>query len=409
MRGLRNVLLSMTAHCLKWRRPFASMFEDSSILVLPASRPGSMGDEAMLISLLLQARIANVARIGLITYTPDDIWHNIPYVDEVMCLPRRKSEWLGFLNRVSKYSHLYINGADVLDGYYSVYSSLQRIRLVSLACNIGLRATITGFSFREDPSPETVVALKRLPDSVRLCARDPVSYRRLQKLLLPNTEFVADLAFLLEPDIESSMFYRIKQLLSERLMENRIVVGINFNRQVFATQDDISVKSLCKTYVYLIGKLLEWDARIFCLLIPHDFRGEHSDLRMVQEIHSLLPETIRNKCACVDQAVSAGEIKAIVSLLDVAFSGRMHLAIACMGQGVPVGCLSYQGKFEGMYEHFGLKNMIINPDVFKSNKDIALDFLKSLLTRRKEIHNKLQKRLNMVKRLAKRNFDESMI
>jgi colanic acid/amylovoran biosynthesis protein len=51
---------------------------------------------------------------------------------------------------------------------------------------------------------------------------------------------------------------------------------------------------------------------------------------------------------------SAAELKQLAAKLDGVVTGRMHLAIAALGSGVPVATFAYQDKFEGLLMLFGL-------------------------------------------------------
>jgi polysaccharide pyruvyl transferase WcaK-like protein len=49
----------------------------------------------------------------------------------------------------------------------------------------------------------------------------------------------------------------------------------------------------------------------------------------------------------------------------------MHLAIAALGMNVPVMAATYQGKFEGLFHHFGLDDKyLLTPDRFLSQEMI---------------------------------------
>ena len=55
------------------------------------------------------------------------------------------------------------------------------MNLLRIAAEIGLDVSVLGFSFNAEPSPLVLGALRDLPSSVRLCARDPISHGRLTK------------------------------------------------------------------------------------------------------------------------------------------------------------------------------------------------------------------------------------
>lgn len=90
--------------------------------------------------------------------------------------------------------------------------------------------------------------------------------------------------------------------------------------------------------------------------------------------------------------------------LDLVLSGKMHLAIACLGQATPVACISYQDKFEGLFQQFDLENMIIEPtEAFQPGR--LADFLWPLIEKRKEIRHHIQLKLPYIQQLAQANFE----
>jgi polysaccharide pyruvyl transferase WcaK-like protein len=81
----------------------------------------------------------------------------------------------------------------------------------------------------------------------------------------------------------------------------------------------------------------------------------------------------------------------------------MHLAIACLGQGTPVACVTYQGKFEGLFRHFELDGMTIEPEQAFQPEGLV-KFLMPLIEKRKDISKQVQLKLPQVQQLAQVNF-----
>jgi polysaccharide pyruvyl transferase WcaK-like protein len=82
----------------------------------------------------------------------------------------------------------------------------------------------------------------------------------------------------------------------------------------------------------------------------------------------------------------------------------MHLAIAALGMGVPVGCMVYQGKFKGLFEGlFELMDCLIEPADAVDADRLAL-FIINLIDRRGVFHVKIKERLPMVQLLSKLNI-----
>ena len=57
----------------------------------------------------------------------------------------------------------------------------------------------------------------------------------------------------------------------------------------------------------------------------------------------------------------------------------MHLAIASLGMGVPVGCITYQGKFQGLIEgFFDLYDVCIKPEDVFCSSDRFVEFVEKM-------------------------------
>lgn len=67
--------------------------------------------------------------------------------------------------------------------------------------------------------------------------------------------------------------------------------------------------------------------------------------------------------------------------LDAVVTGRMHLAIACLGQSVPAACISYQDKVEGLYQLLGLEGLAIDAQ-FVHSPDASTGLMVNLIEKR---------------------------
>jgi polysaccharide pyruvyl transferase WcaK-like protein len=100
------------------------------------------------------------------------------------------------------------------------------------------------------------------------------------------------------------------------------------------------------------------------LFISHDFRGGPlGDEAMLGPIFEGLQDELGERIRYWKNHFSAKELKAIAGLTDAVFTGRMHLAVAALGQGVPIVAVTYQGKFEGLFRHFELPgHLAVSPE-----------------------------------------------
>ena len=146
-------------------------------LVVPPSPAGSLGDEAMMI-VCLEELATRDRRVGIVDFVEGDHWPNEPPDAEHVDLsgffgPSYLRSLPGVTASLRRYDELWCLGADVVDGHYSPVGSFRRVNLLRIATELGLDVSLLGFSVNDEPSPLVLNALRNLPASVRLCARDP--------------------------------------------------------------------------------------------------------------------------------------------------------------------------------------------------------------------------------------------
>jgi polysaccharide pyruvyl transferase WcaK-like protein len=290
-----------------------------------------------------------------------------------------------------------------MDGFYSDTTTLRLIELVKLAAKTGVDATILGFSFNEQPTPDAVRALCDLPASVKLCCRDALSHQRLTHHLQRPAEFVADVALLLEPAQDSELAMGVTKWVGQQRDLGRTIVGINANSLHLKSLPQLKFEDLIQLYADALVELFSNHLEISFLMIPHDLRDKESDVLTSAAILERLPTSMSCYCMKVPTPCRAAEIKFICADLDLVFTGRMHLAIAALGQGVPVAGVTYQGKFEGLFDHFNLQGMTITPEKALQPGAIA-SFLTDIIARREELRQTVQINLPKVQALSALNF-----
>jgi polysaccharide pyruvyl transferase WcaK-like protein len=139
------------------------------------------------------------------------------------------------------------------------------------------------------------------------------------------------------------------------------------------------------------------------VLVPHDRRPLYSDVSSLFALSDVLPSNVARSTALLEQPGTAADVKAIVAKCDLVLAGRMHLAIAALGSGVPVGSLGYQGKCEGLFRHFDLEDLVldwreaIQPDRLRS-------WLAPVVSRREQIAAQIAVRLPAILELANMNL-----
>ncbi len=390
--------------------------QKSSALVLAPEYPGNLGDEALVTSTVNYLKDKGIKYIGLISHKKDTHWRSLASdtVDEII----EMEEYFSYGNRrfwkalfqaipkIGKYESFFCLGADMMDGYYSDKATFSRLKLVSVAAEMGIKSTICGFSFNNKPTSQSVQNFRNLPSSVKLCTRDPLSQQRLISQINRSVELVADVAFLLSPTPESEIAFQVLQWIDKQKVNDRIIIGFTPYSQLNKKLGIDSVDNLIKTYVNYLTELYSKKENLSFVLLPHDFRNfphKPSDIVLTEGILNNLPPEVKSNSIKVPTPCTAAEIKAIVGNLDFVLSGKFHLTIACLGQATPVAGITYQGKFEGLFKLFDIEGVTIPPeDVFQSGK--LVDFLLPLINQRQEIHQKIQSKLPEIKQLAQANF-----
>jgi len=413
---LSSLLIAMYGFILRLLRSTQLIqVQPSSGVLLPPSAAGSLGDEAMVVAAIEYLKLEEIDTIKLISYDSKKEYpvSGIESFDMGNYLIGNFSiksfkELIRFVFFVSRFERFYCLGADVMDGYYSDYLTFKRWKLLEISDRIGVQSKALGFSCNRQPTEMSIETMKNLPLTVQLCARDAVSQSRLEQSINRPVKLVADLAFLLQPDWDSPKVLDVYKWIELQKQENRIIIGINCSNKLVESIENKTESDLLKAYIKFMSLLFSEQKKISFLLLPHDFRNvkeKFSDDRLCQLILEGLPVEIKSYCTKIPNPCRAAEIKAMVAKVDMVVSGRMHLAIATLGQAVPVFCITYQGKFEGLFQHFGLKDMTIEPtDLLNSDPSIFANALGSLIENREALHQQIQKKLPEVKELAKSNF-----
>jgi polysaccharide pyruvyl transferase WcaK-like protein len=300
------------------------------------------------------------------------------------------------LNRTHTYRLI---GADIVDGFYSPYTTLLRLSAAQTFAYAGCDTRIVSFSFCATPAASVAELWRRLPTSLGLLVRDPESERRLSALLGRKVQQAADLAFLLESDDAEAE----EQLgwIAEQRARGQTVVGIGVNALLV---DAGGRRALAR----VLSSLATRDPRLSLLLVAHDFRTKSSDLDAALDTLSHLPPELQHRLSVVRREHGPRQLKAIAQRLDAVVSGRMHFSIAALSQGVPAFCFRYQGKVEGLLELVGFANEIetvsVDSGTLEPQWELVAERIHAFLERRSEFAQRISARLERLKALSALNL-----
>jgi colanic acid/amylovoran biosynthesis protein len=181
------------------------------------------------------------------------------------------------------------------------------------------------------------------------------------------------------------------------------VVGVNANFILMPNPDGQSLEELASVYHRFVEEAVKSNPAFRCVFLGHDRRGQ-DEFAFAGVIYRSLPPHLQAYCERQDEPCSFREMKAICASLDLVITGRMHLSIASLGGGTPVGCIVYNDKFEGLIQgHFGLQNVLVEPHEAFGYRGLS-KFYSELLPRLSQMRGTIQERLPHVVALARDNF-----
>lgn len=392
-------------------RVLSALRLSSGIVILPPYQPGSLGDEAVMRSVLTEVKSRINESVTLFSYRQKDGWCELVgwkcteyCIQEYMKHGSRKSI-LSLLIVLCTSRRLLICGTDVLDGHYSETDSVSRIRIAKIASSLGIQTRLIGFSFSEDASPLTRKEMRELGRDVEVFARDPISFFTLQSVVGVNVRLVADPAFLMQPITTTPATREILEWLHEKRKDGGIVLGLNINHLLLNTEPDIDLDSLIENFTSVLEQLLKRDANLRVCLLPHDNRGDPSDFDIAERLLSSLDPMLLDGIQTLPRNTNAAEVKGIVSQLDCVFTGKMHLAIAALGSGVPVGAIVYKDKkFLGLFTHFDLTDWLLPSASWKQVNQL-IEFITRLLDSRAELAERIATQMPYIQELSRSNFE----
>ncbi len=378
-------------------------------LIYPPSGPGSLGDEAMANGVAESLRAAGVSPVKLFARRGVVEWPSIPGVERYEREPASAIASLARLLKLfRRYRYVFVVGADCIDGHYAVQNSVRLLTVVDAAARAGCVSTLLGSSFSDRAHPDSCEALRHMSHSARICARDPVSQDRIASVTGRTPLLVADAAFLVEPVALSTQLDPLADWIEAQRDRKRIILGVNFNHQVFPHGTPAEkVDALLESFAVALKTMADESPDLSVLLIPHDYRGANTDPTYAARLHERLAPDLGDRLMTVPGRCVPGEIAAIVDRIDAVFSARMHLAILSFNRGKPVACVRYQGKFIGLFRHFGLDDLYLSGDEATDPARLKA-LLKDLIDYRDAISILVRSGLPRTRELARLNLPEKV-
>ncbi|MDP3405214.1 MAG: polysaccharide pyruvyl transferase family protein [Brevundimonas sp.] len=370
----------------------------------PGAVVGSRGDDAMFSAVIQEVRRRNPeAEIGIVCVSEP--------LPPILVSMNVKAEpvwnghgYGGFRARLEYYDSLIMIGADVMDGHYSGPNALRQWAFSDLAARRGLRALVLGCSFSDELAPEVIEAVGVISPRLRVYARDRMSKEKFDLVGAHAAELVADSAFLLPPSPTAPDYAAVDAWTTDQRAEGRFVCALNVHPMIHKNNDMAEVEALNQRLKAILPALSQRYPVSF-LLVPHDFRdGGLGDNVALSPLYDLLKPILGDRVAFAPTPARASELKALVACADMLVTGRMHLGVGALSMGTPMWGLSYQDKFIGLFEHFGLPDQRITPEQAKDAAALEAFFVDAF-DNLGAVRDRVRAALPNVKALAALNFE----
>ena len=166
------------------------------------------------------------------------------------------------------------------------------------------------------------------------------------------------------------------------------------------------IQKACSTLADMIIQLLDSYPNLSFLFVPHDNRGKLSDTVVLPIIaQHLTKKGYAERIKEIKEVYHADQIKAMAGLCDIMVCSRMHLAIGALSSGVPVMAATYQGKFHGLFKHYGLpEDLLLSPSDFISPQFISV--FEKLLKERRRLENIIKEKQLKITTLSTKNIEK---
>lgn len=308
-----------------------------------------------------------------------------------------------FFDIIGNYDAVAVVGADIMDGYYSTSDAMRNWAFADLAARAGLKSFVVGFSFNSTPASALGNMLRDLSPALEINPREEVSRQRFVAASGRHVELAADSAFLLPSTPNGPDQHAVEEWCVAQRREGRIICAFNTHPMVFKDFDTAKTARLNAAFATAIRGLAQQFSVAF-LFIPHDFRDpSRGDAAALAQLHDQVKGDLKERVFFAASEARATELKALVGVSDLLITGRMHLAIAALSNGIPVWAVNSQQKFIGLYQHFGLPDLRIVPEAALEPGSLSA-FMAEALAEWPAVGEKIRAALPDVKAKAARNF-----
>jgi polysaccharide pyruvyl transferase CsaB len=339
----------------------------------------NLGDEAILQAIIARVRDTVPAEITVFSRNPEDTQRRHAVEEAVPVRSMLRSE---VLPEIKKLDLFILGGGGILfDGEAEIF-----LREVMLAHEVGVPVMIYAVSagpLRQRSVKEMV--RQALNPAAAVTVRDREAKRLLEDIGVDREIIVtADPALLLKPEPLAG-----ERSLKAELANGRRLIGMSV-REPGPAAPDIDIG----TYHDLLANAADYMVDRFnadVIFIPMERR-----MLDMQHSHAVISKMLRPQHASViKKEYTAGQVLALMKLLDFAVGMRLHFLIFAALQNIPFVPLPYSAKVLGFLDEFQMEIppiQLVNAGRLIAHIDQSWDSQDSLRSRIKRFLPGLQQR-----------------
>jgi polysaccharide pyruvyl transferase WcaK-like protein len=324
---------------------------DARTFLLPSDAPGSMGDEAMVRSVLSVAESTGLTNVHAISTRTGSHWPDLNSAQHYFMpwlyrtLPGHEARTFG--SSVSGADHFVWLAADTIDGGHDSRHLTRTVSALHAWAERGARVSVVNFSLRG----ETLIGretLRLLTRASNVVVRDQISARFLRQQI--------DCAFTVAPDVAYALIDAVTPASDIR---SRPSFGLNLSGHAVEKE---GASDLVSVVTHALAGLDGDLSAVGFELIPHDVRtGLADDRPFLEQVHRALHhEGVASWFA--PGSLPPAALRRRLATMPLVLTSRMHLAIAALSVGAIPICLTYfHDKFAGQMDLFGLPPWLLIP------------------------------------------------
>jgi len=225
-----------------------------------------------------------------------------------------------------------------------------------------------------------------------IVARGDVTYGYLKERKLSNVVLHSDSALFLkytEKNVKEA-----KTLLPEEFSGN--LIGISPSQVVykFCKKQNIPYLDILKKAVTDLSS-----AGYHCVIFPHSARQgktatHNNDLPVLHLFCKMLGPDTLSKCTIINDELSPGTLRALISECSILIASRFHAIISAMATGTPTVVIGWSHKYAEVLEQFGVSDFVIPYN--KLSVSLLQQKINEILSNRNAISGNILKELHAI-------------